>query len=147
MNQIQFKNKMIKLGFFNTRLSSIKWMAAVYMAFLGLVVFSVNTGIGRPIFKWVKTIPEGDKMIHFMLVGLLAFVLNVYLKNRVIKFGNIDLMKGGLIASAIFTLEEFSQLFLDGRTFSLADAFANYCGVFLFSKLALLAEPYLLKTK
>lgn len=135
------------MNFFTGRLSSIKWMTAAYMTFLGLVVFSVNTGIGRPVFKWVKTIPEGDKMIHFMLVGLLAFVLNIYLKNKTVKLGSIDLMKGGLIASAIFTLEEFSQLFLDGRTFSLADAFANYCGVFLFSKVALLADPYLISTE
>lgn len=93
---------MIKLNFLAIRLSPIKWMTMAYVAFIAMVILSVNTGIGRPVFAWVKTIPEGDKMIHFTLVGMLAFVLNIYLKNKTVRLGSVDLMKGGLIASAIF---------------------------------------------
>jgi VanZ family protein len=45
-------------------------------------------------------------------------------------------LKGSLIVAVIVTLEEFSQLFLHNRGFSLVDLAADYVGIILFGQLA-----------
>jgi VanZ family protein len=43
---------------------------------------------------------------------------------------------GSLIAAAVVAAEEFSQIFMSGRTFDVGDLVFDLAGIFLFGELA-----------
>lgn len=74
------------------------------------------------LFGFLTSIPFGDKAGHFGLFGLLTLVL-VWSNLG----GNPAL--GVLIAVLLVVLEESAQLFIETRTFSMADFSASILGV------------------
>lgn len=127
---------------FSNRIPYLKWVTGGYVTFLLGLSLLADFKIGKSYFRMLKIIPDGDKVLHFFLIGLLAFFINQNMNNKTVKLWSVDLMVGSLIVSGIFTLEEFSQLFLTYRSFSFADMFANYAGIFLFGKLSLLKQYF-----
>jgi len=110
---------------------------AVYIALIILIIFLANSGALHSVIKPLQKIPYFDKWGHFFLVGMLAFVVNIALSLRTIKFLKFKILLGSLIVVVIMTLEEFSQAFVSSRTFDLIDLTADYVGIICFSYLAL----------
>lgn len=84
----------------------------------------------------VKSLPGGDKLGHFLLVGGLTFILNWTLRCREFHFARGRLLLGSAIVFVLFTIDEFTQIWRPARSFDLGDLFANYAGVLCFGVLA-----------
>lgn len=133
---------MATTNIFSNRIPHLKWITGLYIIFLCTISVIADSDAGKPIFSILKIVPDSDKALHFLLIGMLAFFINQNMKNKTVRLWSIELLVGSLIVTGIFTIEEFSQLFLVNRRFSLADMFANYAGIFLFGKLSLLKEYF-----
>jgi VanZ family protein len=81
-------------------------------------------------------VPFGDKIGHFLLMGVFSLVVNLILNARTIRIWKLNCLLGSLIVLAIVTLEEISQIFIGGRTFDLGDLAANAAGIIIFGEIA-----------
>ena len=120
----------------------MKRLTVVYVLILGAIILLVNWGVGQPLVGWAAVVPGGDKTVHFLLLGLLSFMVNMTLRARRVHIGPLPLLEGTLLVGAAATLEELSQLLLQWRDFSLLDLLADYLGIFLAGRLALLIVRY-----
>jgi polysaccharide biosynthesis protein VpsQ len=96
------------------------------LAFVAFVIFAADTGGARWLFGWMDGHPGSDKVGHVVLVGALAFFLNVALRGT--KLAGV--MFGGLLVAIALTLEEASQAWFPSRNFDFMDICANLTGVF-----------------
>lgn len=69
-------------------------------------------------------------------MGFFSFLLNLALNARTVSAWKFNYLLGSLIVLTVVTLEEFSQIFIRGRTFDLTDLVADFLGIFLFGELA-----------
>jgi hypothetical protein len=104
---------------------------------VGGISLMASTGVGAGILDTVKSLPGGDTSAHFLLIGSMAFVVTLAFvshdpKRRLRQW---LLVVGTLVA--LVSVDEFSQLLLPRRTFSLSDLIANYAGIVVFSAAAL----------
>lgn len=107
--------------------------------YFGLIIFiiylanqnSINTD------RLSAVIPYFDKVGHFALMGMAAFLLNLSLRCKQILFFNHPILLGSVIVACLVTLEEGSQLFLTYRSFDLLDLSADFLGIYVFGQLAL----------
>ncbi len=115
----------------------IRIIGISFLLFIGFVILSANFGWDFFFFAWVKYLPLGDKMAHFILVGGISFFVNLLLDVKKIKVGQGAILLGSCLVFIFITFEEFSQMFLTRRNFDLKDLSANYLGIFFFGQLAL----------
>ena len=116
---------------------NMKLITIFYVCFILFVIALANQGELGVLAVIVYEVPYTDKLGHFILMGLLAFFLNLSLKCSTISIWNSNFLKGSIIIFILVTLEEFSQLLVETRTFDLMDLFADYLGIFVFGRLAL----------
>ena len=109
------------------------WLTIAFAILLILIIIGANTGF-EP-FKAFYSVPAGDKVGHFLLIGTLSFLVNASLKARRVTMGPVQLLLGSLLVALVVTAEEFSQLFLVHRSFDLLDLAADYLGILLFGQL------------
>ena len=118
----------------------MKWLTALFALFILFIIVQADRGqLG--IFKEVNQIPYGDKVGHFGLYGLLAFLLAstcflIWPAQPPLGLAIIS----GLFLSILIGIEENSQKYFSGRTYSTQDLIASYLGVLFFSWLALRAK-------
>ena len=85
----------------------------------------------------VYDVPLGDKAGHFILFGLLSFVINLSVfEARPASDFRRDAVIASLILALLMALEELSQLWFPMRNFDLLDLTAGYLGVAFFTWLA-----------
>lgn len=104
---------------------------------LGMVLIGICADNGW-LNKWMRVAesqwPMYDQFLHFLLFGLLAmFAQQFYIK----RFGlNIRKVLGvALVLLLLASVDEFSQIYREYRSFSLLDLSANYLGITGFSAL------------
>ena len=115
----------------------MKWITILFTLFIILIIVLADRGqLG--ILRLVNQIPFGDKAGHFILYGILVFLIDLSLfRSLPFRSPKLVVVTSGLILAILIGLEEFSQQFFASRTFSLRDLIASYLGVILFSWLAL----------
>lgn len=101
---------------------------AVYVAFVVGVVGLADAGGTHAVFSFVDAVPYGDKLGHFLLIGLLALLVDLALGCRDVR--RVPL--GPAIVSVLVLAEELSQLALPTRTFDGLDLAADVIGIVLF---------------
>lgn len=98
---------------------------------LAIIVLADNGSLPR----WLHVLydfPNGDKLGHFILYGLLNFfITRAFLSSRLSKSRSWATLSVGLILSLLIALEEWSQQFFSTRTFDLMDLLASLAGVLL----------------
>ena len=113
----------------------IKILGAIYIVILaGIIVLADLRGTNY--FVFVAEVPYGDKIGHFLLMGMLSLVLNLILSARTVRIWKLNYLRGNLIALAVVTVEEISQRFIGGRTFDLGDLAADAAGIVFFGEIA-----------
>jgi VanZ family protein len=117
----------------------MKILTALFVIVLILIVIAANLGLAPSLFAFLTHIPYGDKVGHFVLMGTLSLLVNLSLRADRVQIGPLVPLKGSLIVLAIVTVEEFSQLFLRFRGFSLIDLGFDYAGILACGKLAAFA--------
>ena len=82
-------------------------------------------------------LPFFDKIAHFFLMGMAAFMLNLCLNCKQLQWQQFNFLLGSVIVLVFVTLEEFSQLYFPHRSFDLWDLTADFIGIYLLGRLAL----------
>ena len=115
----------------------MKWFAILFGVFIIVVIVLADLGM-LDILWFVNRIPYGDKAGHFILYGILTFLIDLalfrshhHLNRKQVVF------RVAMILSLIIGLEEFSQHFFPNRSFDLVDLAFSYLGVIFFSWLVL----------
>jgi VanZ family protein len=107
----------------------MKALSLIYAALvLGIIVIA-NTPEWRFLLSGVRAIPYGDKLGHFLFMGMLATSVNILCAFKSIWIWNRSYLVGTLCVIAFFLIEETSQLIIPGRTFDLIDICCNFGGV------------------
>lgn len=112
-------------------------LAAAYFAVVALIVWLADHRDTQFIFDWLRALPGGDKLGHFLILGGFAFVLNHSLRCRTVALGGRPVLLGSLIVFLLALAEETSQLFIPGRTFDLLDLAADALGILILGRLPL----------
>jgi hypothetical protein len=107
-----------------------------FFLFILLIIFKADTADYNFAFRLIGHIAYGDKLMHGLLFGLMAWALNYGLDFRQViikKTFTIKMQLGAIFVLIFAFLEEFSQLFIISRTFDVGDLVADVIGVVLFS--------------
>ena len=115
--------------------AKIKILTFVYIFILAGII-SLADIHGTNYFAFVEKVPLGDKIGHFLLMGMFSFLLNLALNVKTFRFIRFEYLSGSLIVFGLVTLEEISQIFISGRTFDLYDLIFDYAGIFIFGEAA-----------
>ena len=100
-----------------------------FLVFFVYVVYSANQGTLPFFIRRLYMFPGGDKLGHFILLGIASFFANQVLYPRhFLVFGKVFFI-GSLIVLVAITAEEISQMFLTNRTFDLIDLSCSYLGI------------------
>ncbi len=109
---------------------------AGWIGFLAGIILLADSGRGGWLFSLVRPIPEGDKVGHFILFGVLGFLANLALRDARVSLWGQGVRKGSLVVAIAITLEECSQAMLPSRTFDVMDLAAGVLGVWAFGWVA-----------
>ncbi len=101
---------------------------ATFVVFIIIISILANQGSEAFVFRFIRTVPYGDKIGHFFLVGTLAYFINLSLGWRKV---STHLLLGSLLVAVVMLLEEISQLWLTHRTFDLYDLTSDLLGIWL----------------
>jgi VanZ family protein len=117
-----------------------KWLLAATALFSLLIVAIVvgaNADVLPRSLERLYYFPGGDKAGHFILFGILSFLLN---KSALALLSNRTparlVLTVSLLLAILIGLEEWSQSLFPARTMSLSDLLASYAGVSVFALLA-----------
>jgi len=91
------------------------------------IIWLADTSRARWFFNWLESYPGTDKAGHFVLIGGMAFMLNLALRRRLGPF-----LLGSVLVAIVFTCEEFSQLHFSTRHFDWGDLAADFAGIAFF---------------
>ncbi len=104
-------------------------LGALFLAFFLYIIYATNQGTLPFFIRRLYLFPGGDKVGHFVLLGIASFFANQVLYPRhFLIFGKVFFV-GSLIVLFAITAEEISQMFLANRTFDLIDLSFSYLGI------------------
>lgn len=104
-----------------------------FAAFIMYVIYMANTSGHLIFFDWIRQMPYGDKVGHFILFGILTFAFNLASQFKAMSIKNVKLYYGSIVVSMFVIIEEVSQAFIPTRTFDWLDLMADACGIGLFT--------------
>ncbi|HIP51551.1 MAG TPA: trypsin [Campylobacterales bacterium] len=104
-----------------------------FFIFIAFIIYLADTADHNFAFRLIGHIPYGDKLMHGLLYGVMALLLNYGLKFKAYRFLGFNLQIGAMAVLVFATIEEISQYWIASRTFDLFDLLADFVGVILFS--------------
>jgi len=114
-----------------------KWLFAItllFTLFIVGIVISANTNQFPLVLKPLYDFPGGDKVGHFILFGILSFLLNKSALELCPELHPARLvLTVSLLLSMLIGLEEWSQALFPARTMDAIDLFASLLGVIVFA--------------
>ena len=114
-----------------------RWVfTAAWLVFISAVIFCADRHWLTPVYRFITAYPGSDKAGHFVLIGGMAFLLNLSLDLRSVRLLGWGWLLGGVVVGVACTLEEVSQIWIPGRTFDLLDLAGDYAGIVFFGWLA-----------
>ena len=106
-----------------------KLAALAFFIFLLAVAYWADSGTMPAALKYVSAFPNGDRLGHFVLYGILAYRVSAAFPSRWVRIRGWRLPLGAILAASLATLEEISQIFIPARTPDLVDLAAGYLGI------------------
>lgn len=107
----------------------MKYLAILFSIFILIVIALANLNAFPPFIRNLYDFPNGDKLGHLILFGLLNFfITSAFLSRFTLNRGRAALSVGFILALVV-TAEEFSQQFFSARTYDLLDLTASYIGL------------------
>lgn len=106
----------------------------IFALFIIAIIIGANADVLPLPLKRLTGFPGGDKAGHFILFGILSFLLNksalvLHPKREPVRL----VLTVSLLLAILIGLEEWSQSLFPARTMSFSDLFASYGGVFVFA--------------
>lgn len=115
-----------------------KGVTALYVLLLVVIVYLADHRQYYGVFAVIRAVPGGDKIGHFLLMGVFSYLVNLSLRCRTVTVLSRRMLLGSAVVFLAVTLEEFSQIFLRHRTFDLIDLLFDCAGIWLFGRVAAL---------
>jgi VanZ family protein len=116
----------------------MKYISALFLIFVIAVIILVDSGNLPHSIRAIYDFPNGDKVGHFILFGLLTFFLTrAFLSSFPSQPRGWVALSIGLILALSIAAEEWSQQYFSTRTFDLLDLLASYAGIVTFAFLAM----------
>ncbi|BAZ30280.1 hypothetical protein NIES4074_27360 [Cylindrospermum sp. NIES-4074] len=112
-----------------------RWVFAFWV-YLGILLSISLSAYLRVFPTQIAQIPYYDKILHFILLGIAAYVSYLSFNKRKIKILNFYLPLAPLIVILFCILDEITQLLVPYRSFDLVDLACDICGIVLFTWLA-----------
>jgi len=110
----------------------LKWLSLLFFLALVLIVIAADQGQLPHFIKTLYKFPGGDKVGHFLLMGLLAFFVNLALPLWPAEKPWRSLLIGSFVIIVVVTIEEASQGLFKTRRMSWADFISSYAGIVSF---------------
>jgi len=114
----------------------MKWLALIFSIFILAVIVAADTGILPYAIRDLYGFPNGDKVGHFVLFGLLSLILNLTFLSRPHADSRRLILTVSLVLFLLVGLEEWSQSLFALRTMDFFDLLAGYAGIASFAFLA-----------
>jgi len=116
----------------------MKYIAILFSLFILWVIVNADQGTLPPFIKAVYDFPNGDRVGHFILFGLLNFFLcQTFLRALPNRSPKLVALSTGLVLAVLIGVEEFSQRYFSTRTFDLIDLSMSYLGLIVGGWIAL----------
>ena len=112
----------------------LRWLTLVYASTLILLIVAANRGALA--ISWLAGIPANDKIGHFVLMGLLSYLVNSAFGGAQWRWRRLSVLKGSVLVTTLVAIEEVSQLWIVHRAFDPADFAADVAGIWVFGLLA-----------
>lgn len=116
----------------------VRLLSFAFLMFVGWVVVTSAIGNESLFHLFVRKMPMGDKIGHFLLFGILTYSANIISKFQTWWVWKLSFLKGSIYVFVFVLVDEFSQLFFTYRQFDVFDLIANFVGIAFFSYLSLL---------
>ena len=97
------------------------------LSVLVIATISVVATIAPSVFSFLKYIPWGDKLGHFVLFGVLTLAIASAIP------GARCFLYSAVLTAVLVVIEETLQIFAPTRSFSILDLAASLSGVFIFA--------------
>lgn len=112
----------------------LKWFAIGFAIFILGIIILADLGYLRFLLRIVSRVEYLDKVLHFLLIGTLTFLVTGALIQTFSAFIKPDWLAliTVIFFLVVFTIEEVSQIPIRGRDFSFKDLAANYAGILVF---------------
>ncbi len=121
----------------------MNWMRISAIIFaIGMTAIVLLADINPAWFDFIKQIPGKDKAGHLVLMLWFSFFINGALECKSWHWHKISILYGSVILAVVMLIEETSQQFFAGRTFSGLDILANYTGIAIGDGLARWYQHY-----
>ena len=117
-------------------MKAIQVLTVIFVILLIGIIIIANLGLEPAVLVFINDIPGGDKIGHFILMGLLSLFVNLSMGVKTTTIKSLPFLTGSLVVILIVVMEEFSQLFLRHRGFELMDLLFDTAGIIVFGKLA-----------
>jgi VanZ family protein len=105
----------------------IKWLALLFLLFVLAVILATDSGhLPLPV-RILYDFPNGDKAGHFLIYGLLAFLLAAAFP-RPVSWGRLSIPIVILVLMVFIATEEYSQRFFATRTADFIDLICSWAG-------------------
>jgi len=117
----------------------MKWITMGFGLFIIFLVVQAGRGQFPAVFSYFRDFPGGDLLGHFLLMGVLTFLVAFTVAMRSALEVRAAIIGSVAVMALLITLEEASQILLVHRSFSFLDLFSDYAGVLFFGSLAFLA--------
>ncbi|WP_042342405.1 VanZ family protein [Calothrix sp. PCC 7507] len=115
--------------------SNRRWVLAFWLYFGILMSISLSAYL-KIIPTELSQFPHYDTVLHFLLLGIAAYLSHLALNKRKIQILNINLPLAPFIVFFFCILDEIIQLLVPYRSADLVDLGADLCGIVLFTWLA-----------
>lgn len=114
-------------------MKKIHLFSVIYTAFIIWTIIIVNSGGSNSAISLVRSLPYGDKIGHFIVMGCLALLINLSLQYKMVNIVKFSAPLGSLLVLTVVVLEEFTQMTNINRTFDVFDLAADLAGISFFS--------------
>jgi VanZ family protein len=104
-------------------------LAFAYAVGILVLLLLADFGMLRPVVDALASYGYADKVVHFAMYGSLAFVVNRALAGRAGWSLLRAIVTGSTIVLIASTVDEYSNLLVPERGWSLADLAANFLGI------------------
>ena len=108
----------------------MKYISVLFFIFIVAIIVMADNGRLPHFITAIYDFPNGDKLGHFILYGLLDFFITLaFLSSHLSTPRGWATLSIGLILALLIGLEEYSQKYYPTRTFDLIDLSASYLGL------------------
>jgi VanZ family protein len=117
--------------------SGLLWLVAAFLILIAIIIALADSGRMPDFLANLYHFPNGDKVGHFLLIGILSFLVNT---SALTLFSSTNPKRLIIVTSLVLALlagiEEWSQQFFPNRQASLFDFLSSLAGITFFAWLA-----------